>query len=149
MGLSLGICGFVLNFAYHSIVTNRNDQTKLFSDMVSFNTVQIWVSLLLYSLFVDSVTPLQFIFFICSIFALGWIGFMFDYFATEFTLIKYCKLFASLSLVAYMGTLLVLLIDTMMTINTVYYICLNIVAFYGINVLMDNHIAQKLALMYP
>ena len=147
--ISSGVSLVIINFAYHGITINANNADKLFSDVVSFNIVQTWTSILLYILMIDNITVIQTIVFICSVVVLGWVGFAFDYYSGEYKLIKHYMLFSNLSTVFYVFSILMLLLNTPIQQNALYFLIVNVVAFYGINSWFDSSVSKKIMLKYP
>ena len=148
-GISIGLCGFVINFAIHGIRINAAKPENVFSDIVAFNTIQIWLVLLVYILFVENVDLIKLLIFTCSIFGLGWSGFAFDYYSTQYNLIKYFNSCSIISLILYILTLLILLFNTPITLNVIYFIFINLAIFFASNGLMNVHVGKKITLMYP
>ena len=148
-GLSLGLCGVVLNFAYHGIRINANKQENIFSDIMTFDTMQIWSALVVYILFVENVNIIKLIIFTCSVVGLGWVGFALDYYSTQYTLIKYLNTKSTMSLSVYILTLLTLLYETTITFGVLYFIGIHLAMFLTINVVMDGHVGKKMTLLYP
>lgn len=147
--LSIGLSCIIINFAYHGIIVNANNPDKLFSDVVSFNIVQTWTSILLYVLMVENINIFQSIIFTCSVVILGWVGFAFDYYSGEYNLIKHYIMFSNLSMMFYVFSILLLLINTNVRVNCVYFLIVNVVTCYGIYTWFDNSMSKKIMLKYP
>lgn len=146
---SVGLCLFVINFAYHGIVFNNNDKDKIYTDTVLINTIQIFSSMLTHVIMVEEMSWLKFGLYGIGVLFMGWCGFAFDYYLVEYNLIKYYWRFSNTTLAFCIFCLMMLLVNNVMTLEVVYFIIVGVMIHYASNGFLDHHISQKITMTYP
>lgn len=146
---SVGLCLFVINFAYHGILFNNDDKDKIFTDTVLMNTIQIFSSILSYVVMVDEINILKFALYGCCALMMGWWGFAFDYYASELNLIKYYWIFSNATLMLCIFSVVMLLINCVMSINVINFIASSVFIHHTVNVSLDRLVSKKITMSYP
>lgn len=147
--LELIIILFVINYLIFCIYTNAKSYYKIFSDVVSFNSLNLWTAKFIYRIICGHISYYIILINLSVVVLTGWFGFFLDYYSQEFNLIRYYWTFDKIILILNLCSLLYIILNIPFTFNIFYFLVLFLFSFITIFKFYYYYIDTKLNVIYP